>query len=249
MEEKKISIRFTTAIFIASIMIVLTLTIIGFIMYNIIHSNNHSNENIYQEKRREDNLVLKGESYEKQNKNETNNIRTDTNSNEGIKEESLRDEGEKSTKYSPLKAGKWGIASQRKSGKYVDVPTRIVKITRGTNAEKEVKEYCNDGTSIYRYSEPEEGMEWAVIEYEVDLRKFSEDMSIALTSKITGTGENTSVKYKNDIYVISTMNMTTGYAKSKIETAKFAMQLPIGCTDYLIVLGAMDETQAFFEGQ
>lgn len=157
--------------------------------------------------------------------------------------------GKASTKASPLSLNEWGIASQYSSGSYIDIPTRVTKVTRGANAAKEVKAYCDSGSSIYKYSEPKQGMEWAVIDYDVDLTKVSNDTSARLYSSVAGTGNNTSIKYNGTTYITTTMGMTSEYDKGKIVNSKFAVQLPIGCSDYIIVLGSLDHTQAFFKGK
>lgn len=157
--------------------------------------------------------------------------------------------GSSSSKTSPLSVGEWGIASKYYSGEYVDVPVRVTNITRGSAAAQEVEEYCNSGSSIYRYEDAEEDMEWAVIEYAVDLTSFDTNTSTSLERRITGTGDNTSVRHRGTTYIISTMNMSSDYASGEVATAKFATQLPIGCSDYLIVLGTSGDTQAFFQGE
>ena len=92
-------------------------------------------------------------------------------------------------------------------------------------------------------------MEWAVIEYSIDLTKIEEETNAKLDAKVTGTGNNNSIKYNDTTYMVSTVNMTPNkYTKGNIETCKFAVQLPIGCTDYLIVLGSSSGSQAFFYG-
>lgn len=129
------------------------------------------------------------------------------------------------------------------------MPDRVTKVTRGVVADKEVQDYCNSGSSIYRYSEPEEGVEWTVIEYEVDLTSFSSNIRANIDSSITGTGDSKTIKYNGYTYITSTIDMTSGYEHSTIVKGKFAAQLPIGCTDYLIILGSASSTQAFFIGQ
>lgn len=157
--------------------------------------------------------------------------------------------GKASTKANPLSLNDWGIASQYSSGSYIDIPTRVTKVTRGANAAKEVKAYCDSGSSIYKYSEPKQGMEWAVIDYDVDLTKVSNDTSARLYSSVAGTGDNRNIKYNGTTYIVTTMGMTSEYDKGKVVNSRFAVQLPIDCTDYIIVLGSLDHTQAFFAGK
>lgn len=181
------------------------------------------------------------ESKDEDNSNEVNNSNSSTNDNITSNE---------SSKQEPLDIGEWGVASKYISGGYVDVPVRVTNVTRGNNAAEELRNYLNGGTSIYKYSEPKENMEWAVIEYDIDMTKLEKDSTVKMDTKITGTGDNTSVKYKGVTYILSTINMTPNkYTKGGIESCKFAVQLPIGCIDYLIVLGTSSNTQAFFKGK
>lgn len=186
--------------------------------------------------------------FENSMENNYNNILGNTNINNNSSN-TTPITGSSSSKTSPLSIGEWGIASKYYSGEYVDVPVKVTNITRGSTAAQEVEEYCNSDSSIYRYEDAEEDMEWAVVEYEIDLSDFDTDTIVNLDRRITGTGDNTSVKHRGTTYIISTMNMTTDYDSGKIVTSKFATQLPTGCHDYLIVLGSSEYTQAFFQGE
>lgn len=157
--------------------------------------------------------------------------------------------GKSSTKAAPLSIGEWGIGSVYSSGSYVDVPTRVVNVIRSSQAASEYQNFCNQGSTIYKYENAKDGMEWAVIEYEIDLSKFSSDVSAYLNSSVNGTGNNTAIVYNNNRYIVSTANMTPSLASGKIVTAKFATQLPIGCSDYIITLGSSQGSQAFIHGK
>lgn len=157
--------------------------------------------------------------------------------------------GKASTKSAPLSIGEWGIGSVYSSGSYVDVPTRVVNVIRGSQASNEYKNFCNQSSTLYKYEDAKSGTEWAVIEYEVDLTKFSSDVTSYLNSSINGTGDNTAIVYNNNRYIVSTANMTPAFASGKIVTAKFATQLPIGCSDYIITLGSSQGSQAFIHGK
>ena len=151
-----------------------------------------------------------------------------------------------------MSIGEWGIGSKYSSGEYIDVPVKVTNVIRGTTAAQKVKDYCEKGSSIYKYEDAKEGMEWAVIEYNVDLtniKGYSMGKSIKVDTKVTGTGDNTSIQYNGYTYIVSTMNMTNDYSKEDIATGYFAVQLPIGCTDYLIALGSSSGKQAFFNGK
>ena len=101
-----------------------------------------------------------------------------------------------------------------------------------------------------KLEDAKENMEWAVIEYSIDLTKMEKDSTAKLDTKITGIGDNNSIKYNGATYIVSTTNMTpNNYTKGEIVSCKFAVQLPIGCTDYLIALGSSSGTKAFFSGK
>lgn len=159
--------------------------------------------------------------------------------------------GKASTQANPLKIGEWGIASKYNSGDYVDVPVKVTNVTRGNEAVTKIKAYC-DKSSVYKYTEPKEGMEWAVIDYTVDLTNvegYSFGKSMRVTSKIKGTGDNSSIRYNGKTYILTTMDMSETYSKENIANGSFAVSLPIGCTEYTIAMGEYNKTNAFFAGK
>lgn len=262
MENKKITISLTTVIIITVIISVLIIGVISLIIYNKINKDNNANFSEAQ--------------YTQQNLN-TSNLTEQTNNNSSLNNTNFVDNynsssmsnagstqqnssstqttpvtGEASSKSNPLSIGQWGIASKYSSGNYVDVPVKVTNVTRGNSATQIIKNYCNSSSSIYKYEDAKEGMEWAVIDYTVDLTNiegYSMGKDIKIDSKITGTGDNTSIHYNDTVYAVSTVNMTSGYSKENIANGQFAVQLPIGCTDYLIALGSASHTQAFFIGK
>ena len=250
MDNNKISISLTTVIIITIIVVTLIVGLICFIIFN---------KTIYE---KSENNLPEQSTIQHTESNIQNNIYSNTNSlsithntNSTSKENVLNSNtshltsAKSSSKQNPLHIGEWGIASKYASGEYVEIPVKITNITRGSVAAQEVKNYCESSSSIYRYEDAKENMEWAVIEYNVDLTKMEKESSVTLDRKITGTGDNTSIKYKGVTYIVSTMNMTSGYSKGEIVSCKFAVQLPVGCTDYLIALGSSSSTQAFFIGR
>ena len=262
MENKKITISLTTIIIIAVIIGALILGGISFIIYNNINKDN--NYNLSQHQDTQENVNNTNSTEQTSSNDFLNNQSSIDNSNSSsISNNSSTQQnsstsqttsvnGETSSKSSPLPIGNWGIASKYSSGNYVDVPVKVVNVTRGNSAAQMVKNYCNNSSSIYKYEDAKEGMEWAVIDYSVDLTNvegYSMGKDIRVDSKITGTGDNTSIHYKDNVYIVSTMNMTSGYSKENMANGQFAVQLPIGCTDYLIALGSSSHTQAFFTGE
>lgn len=255
MEDNKISISLNTVIIIAVIIGALILGLISFFIYN--NMSNDDSESLLAEK---DNIQQSEIIVDKNDdKEENDNSSTVINNSDKVDEQATIIEkpvastgantAKKSSKTSPASFGEWTLASKYASGNYVDVPVKVTNITRGATASKEVKDYCENGSSIYRYEDAKEGMEWAVIEYQVDLTKMEKDISVRMDIDIKGTGDNTSVKYNGYTYILSTMSMTSGYAKGKIVTCKFATTLPIGCTDYLIQIGSYSHTLAYIQGK
>ena len=249
MEDKKITISLTTVIIIVVIIGVLILGGISFIIYNNYNLAQHqyANKNI-------NNANSNGQTSSNNYLNIDNSSASNDSSNQQNSSitQNISINGETSSKSSPLDIGSWGIASKYSSENYIDVPVKVVNVTRGNSAAQMVKNYCNSRYSIYKYEDAKEGMEWAVIDYTVDLTDiegYSMGKDIRVDSKITGTGDNTSIHYKDNVYIVSTMNMTSGYSQEDVANGQFAVQLPIGCTDYLIVLGSSSSTQAFFIGK
>ena len=156
-----------------------------------------------------------------------------------------------STKEAPLSLGEWGLAAKYVSknlskdyeGKsYTDVPVRVTKVTRGSEAETKVKEWFNNQT-FYKYQDPKEGTEWAVVDYEVDLSKVSFDegtigTSTEVSSAVKGL-DGLGVKYNGYSYILSTTNTSSkDYVKKPgVYKCQFIVTLPKGCTEYFVVLG------------
>ena len=253
-----------TVIIILVIIVALLLGLLSFFIYDKMNTetnnsivaendNNKQNESIYD--REDDDEVIAKDDDNEINNSQVSDDSENTSSNED--EENTPSSstsnsvtGKSSSKQNPLAIGEWGISSRYLSGEYVDVPAKVTNVTRGSSAAQEVKQYLTSGSSIYKYEDAKEGMEWAVIEYNIDLTQVEKETTAKLDSKVTGTGDNSSIKYNGTTYIVSTVNMTPNkYTKGSIETCKFAVQLPIGCTDYLIVLGSSSGSQAFFTGK
>lgn len=255
MENNKITISLNTVIIIAIIIGALILGLISsFFIYGKINNKDNNSVISDNDNKQSENLLDNNDDVVINNDDnkETNNNSQVSNNYENTSSSSTSNSvtGKSSSKQNPLAIGEWGISSRYLSGEYVDVPARVTNVTRGSSAAQEVKQYLTSGSSIYKYEDAKEGMEWAVIEYNIDLTQIEKETTAKLDAKITGTGDNTSIKYNGSTYIVSTVNMTpNNYTKGNIETCKFAVQLPIGCTDYLIVLGSSSGSQAFFAGK
>ena len=95
-------------------------------------------------------------------------------------------------------------------------------------------------------------MEWVVIEYDVDLSTYNKPSIGAnadVTCKVEGTNSS-SIKYNDVTYITSTTYIgSRDYVKTDSATGKFATQIPVGCKDYVITLGAYGKTTAYFKGE
>ena len=167
-----------------------------------------------------------------------------------------------STKENPLKLGEWGLASKYVSKnlstkyantRYADVPVRVTKVTRGEAAKTIVKDWFSRQT-YYKYQDPKAYMEWAVVDYEVDLNALTFDeknygVSMDVSSSVKGL-DGSSVKHNGITYIISTTNITSReYVKKPgVYKCQFIVPLPEGCKDYLVVLGnTYDGTASYFK--
>lgn len=213
------------------------------------------------------------------NEKQQEDNKSNTTSNEKKPEDNVEYEvknGEievkESSKENELALGEWGKASRevtanfsyeeyRRIG-YIEVPTSVTKVIRGKEAEDIVREWY-DKKPNYSYDEPKSDMEWAVIEYKVDLsdvkiKEGSDGINITLKCSLTGPGGGTAVT-QGRTYLLSPYSMSDEVrAKTPaIYTGRIMVKLPIGYTDYTIQLGSTyDNTKegnkgtiAYFKGQ
>ena len=195
-----------------------------------------------------------------------NNTTVDTNTtvDNNTQQPSTNVNVKESSVEKPLAFGEWGNASkyvseylskEYKDVKYTGVPVSVTKVTRGKDAAEMVKKWC-DKSSFYKYEDAKTNMEWAVVDYKVDLTvlKFDEgtigtDYDISAGVKGINGG---SIEYNNMRYYVTTTDMTSSdYVKQPgVYEGQFAVQLPVGCTDYIITMG--NETNgaiSYFKGQ
>lgn len=159
-----------------------------------------------------------------------------------------------STKEAPISKGEWGIASKysTETKGYENVRVKVTNFTRGEDAKKAVQDYINSGSSIYKYQEPKEGLEWLVIDYDVDFADYTMS-SVGANGDLSGKIEgltSSSIKYNGVTYITSTIFIgPRDYVKTKNTTGRLATQVPVGCSDYIVTFGAYNETKAFFKGE
>lgn len=200
-------------------------------------------------------------------KNTTTTTTTDNNTKTDTKVEKSTTTSSKdakaSTKDAPLSIGSWGLASKY-AGKYldeeyadknyIDVPVRVTKVTRGNDLKDKISSLLAE--HHYKYQDPKSSqLEWAIVEYEVDLSnvKFGGSLgtNIKIDSNINGT-EGGSVKYDGISYILSTIDVSSSdYVKEPgVYSGKFVTQLPKGCKDYLIKLGnSYNGAESYFKGE
>ncbi len=159
-----------------------------------------------------------------------------------------------SSAKSPLMPEKWGKAAKycTEQDSYVDVPVRILSVRRGDGVKDEVRRLADQ--SLYAvYSEPKDSEEYAIADYELSLDGFPVGKGgtlIDVYAVILGT-DGDMLKLSDGSYFSATamcLNGDDNYRYEGIVKGKLAYKIPKGCTDYLLVLGEVNETQAFVQG-
>lgn len=193
----------------------------------------------------------------------TDTTTTDTKNTKKSASTSSKD-AEVKTQGSPASLNEWALASKY-AGKYlseeyadknyIDVPVTVTKVSRGDKILDDVKKLLAE--HHYKYTEPKSSqLEWAIVEYDVDLSdvKFDEGTigtSIKIDSAIRGT-DGSSVKYDGITYILTTVDVSdSSYVKEPgVYSGKFITQLPKGCKDYLIKLGSSyNGSESYFKGE
>ena len=222
------------------------------------YNTSYYNTNYYNTSSK--NTTSKNTTTNTTNKNTTSNTTSkNTTTNNTTNSSSVNTK--ESSISSPLKINEWGLASKYVSKylseeysdtSYIDVPVRVTNVTRGEEAEKIIKEWCNNQT-FYSYQEPKANTEWVVFDYEVDLSKVTFDQGTIgtdtkISSSVKGLDGN-SVKYNDVTYILSTTDISGSEYKKQpgVYKGKFIVMLPIGCKDYLVKLGdSYNGAESFF---
>lgn len=171
---------------------------------------------------------------------EQNETSETTNSNTSTSDSIDNSNARVASTDEPLGMNEWGLAGKYISGNYKDIPVRITKVTRGSGIEENVKKWF-ENQSFYKYSDPEDGLEWAVVNYQIDLSNIdvnNNNVDKEINVEMRGTNSS-GIRYNNKSFIV-----TAVYASDKEEVksaevyeAQFITQLPVGCTDYLIGMG------------
>lgn len=193
-------------------------------------------------------IVLSGYIFFNNSNKKSNN---EGNSNQ-IQEEP-EDIHEEVIEYQYLKIGEWGIASKysSKNERYEDVNVTVSQMVRGEEAKNIVKEYTENNT-YFAYTEPQEGMEWLVVEYEINFGEYAKGSNGAnsdIQTRIKGYGENENIVIGNKTYRTTTQDISRReYTNEEQATGRFATQIPVECEEYVIVFGNEEYSYCEFEG-
>ena len=216
------------------------------------YSNYNNTQNSLNELKNKTNNILNN--ITNTNANSQTNTNTSTNTNTNTTNTSTVTDAKTSTRENPLTKGTWGIASKysTEAGEDEEVYVKVTNIVRGDEAKKAVQDYVNK-SSFYTYQEPKEGLEWVVVDYDLDYANFTKS-SIGEDARVTvslkGSGTRTSVVYNGMTYILtSTYIGPSDYVKTQTATGKVAFQMPIGCTEYVMKFGSDDDNSAYFKGE
>lgn len=250
MEEKKGKLSTATIVVIFVSVVAIVFALVGLAIFLILIANKEKENGRY------DSYITDYYNTFDTEKNNTNTKISNTSASNETEEKNnennnVSSNGKESSLESLLSVGEWGTASKYSSSdkKDKELNVKITNIRRGENIENEVKNWFNTSGTIYKYPELKEGMEWAVIDYTVDFSEFGESSTMKVNSEIAGL-DGHSIKYDNKIYVVSTVDMSgKDSVESGIASGRFCTQLPIGCKDYIIIMGNDDSTRAYFKGK
>ncbi len=188
------------------------------------------------------------------NTNSNTNTNTNTNTSTDITGQTTVTDAKTSSKENPLSTGTWGIASKysTEDKKDEEVYVKVTKYVRGEEAKKAVQDYVNS-SSFYKYEEPKEGLEWVVVDYDIDFANYKRSSlgsNARVSVSIKGAGNRSSVVYNGTTWILSSTYIgKSDYVKTQTAQGKVAFQMPIGCTDYILQFGEYNETNAFFKGE
>lgn len=235
------------------------------IIKNLDNSVNNSSINSVTNNAKNNNTIVSKNNLTTNNTNVNNNtvnkstnsnaVNNSTNSNavnNNISNSSEVVDAKSSTKENPLGKGVWGIASKysTQSKENEDVYIKVTNITRGEEAKKIVQDYINS-KSYLKYEEPKEGLEWVVLDYDLDFANYTKSSygaNAEITASIKGIGDSSSVKYNGVTYILSSRYIgSADYVKTQDAKGKIAFQMPIGCKDYIVQFGTTSSTNAYFK--
>ena len=159
-------------------------------------------------------MVYKQNNRDSVDKNGKGNVSQDQNKpQEQIEQPEIIDYG-----YIPI--GQWGVASKYslKDDTYEDVYVGVERVYRGAEAEEIVNEYMEENEYL-TYKDPQEGMEWLVVEYVIFFGDYEMNQNGAnsdIKTRIKGYGENEKIVIGNKTYEITTQDISNrDYTKNE----------------------------------
>ena len=154
---------------------------------------------------------------------------------------------------SPLGLNEWGKAAKfcTADGTYKDVPIRITSVRRGEKVTNEVRQAANS-SALLTFYEPDEKEEYAIAEYEMSLDGFpvkEGGTQADIFASVSGP-DGEMIKLENGSYWGTTALSLVGddeYYYEDIVKGKLAYKIIQGYNDYLLIVGEIGETQAYFK--
>ncbi len=173
--------------------------------------------------------------------------------NKAQDEQPIKHEQQDVIEYGYLRMGEWGIASKYSSKKeeYEDVNVTIKQMIRGEEAERIVKEYT-ENNKYFEYTNPQEGMECLVVEYQINLGNYVKGTNGAnsdIQTAIKGFGDSKNIVVGNKSYEIKTQDISDReYTNENQVTGRFVCQIPIDCEEYVVMFGNEEYSYCEFRG-
>lgn len=128
----------------------------------------------------------------------------------------------------PSGDGKWFWVPKRdsKTNEIKSVPLMVTEVKKGSKAEKIIKEKM--ATSAFQYSVAESGLEWVIVQYNVDLRNIaptSQGKPISVTIKAQSKKGNT-LKFNGRDYVPQMFDLSDKLASGESGVGFVAFKAP-----------------------
>lgn len=128
----------------------------------------------------------------------------------------------------PSGDGKWFWAPKRdaKTNEIKSVPLMVTEVKKGSKAEKIIKEKM--ATSAFQYSVAESGLEWVIVQYNVDLRNIaptSQGKPISVSIKAQGKNGKP-LKFNGRDYVPQMFDLSDKLASGESGVGFVAFKAP-----------------------
>lgn len=158
---------------------------------------------------------------------------------------------------SPLQVGEWGVASiyypfdvNGNTTEYKNVYAKVTNVIKGDEADRIARENMS-GNQMIQYVEPNEGMEWVLIEFDFDFGELydGKEQPIFVDTNVCALDGSNIIVYNNVPYECSAVDYSYTFRyDTQTGFGRFFAQLPIGCTDYIILIGSPNDNVAYIRG-